>query len=590
MGVDEAKQLAEQLKLPLWAIRRIKGIGYSPTPLHHDMNGPCFTFPEFNSAGVPVGIVARYGDGTKKALAGSKRGLTLPVKDLSETTTPIFLVEGPSDTMAMAAVGLTAIGRPSNIGGIQQLAELLSEVPSSRLIIVVGENDQKPNGDWPGRDGARQTAQRLSEQLKRPVQWALTPDGAKDVREWVAGKLNDHNANEIGQQLSSKLQATAEGGVQPEPWAFRWEAIDSKAFASRDYRPNWLVKGALVDRQPCVIGGPQKSLKTTIGVVDLGISLASATPWLGKFDVPVQRRTCIVSGESGPWTLQETARRICKARGLILQDLGNQLFWQFRLPQLSIPEQLTAMRDGLKRDEIAVAIIDPLYLSLLNGNSDLAASNLYDIGPLLLRVAETCLAVNATPILLHHTTKPSAKKLEPLDLTDLAFSGVSEFARQWVLLSRREPHEGGSGQHALWLVLGGSCGHGGHYAVNVNEGQLSDDFSGRTWEICVMPVSEARDLEKETRTNAKEEARRQRDGDDERAIIRALETLSSKNAPVPYGRIRALSGLSKDRMNSAVERLLANKRVKSATVKVTIGNGGKRPSPALRIFNGEEEK
>lgn len=369
---------------------------------------------------------------------------------------------------------------------------------------------------------------------------------------------------------------------QPAPFAFQWEPVTSAVFASADYRPNWHIKNALVERQPCIAGGPQKSLKTTICGIDLGVSLAAGVDWLGTFAIPVRRRVGIISGESGPFTLQETAHRVCRAKGLNLEDLGDYLQWQFRLPQLAVNEQLEAMRAGLEKDGIEVAVIDPLYLSLLAG-TELAASNLYDIGPLLLRVAQACLSVGTTPILLHHTTKPSARKFEPLGLDDLAFSGVAEFARQWILLSRREAYEGGTGRHALWMVIGGSVGHGGHYAVDVDEGQLAEDFTGRTWELTVMPAGEARKADKD----AKEQAKRDRDTCDETGLLAALNRLAPSGDAVAKGRVRDLAGLSKDRMNAAFERLIDAKRVKRMTVKVATFNGAERDTEAIQRVKDE---
>lgn len=83
------------------------------------------------------------------------------------------------------AMGLSAVGRPSNRTGAALLRQLLSGFSEERSILVLGENDQKENGLWPGRDGAMYVAQELARTLERVIYWALPPDGAKDGRDWV---------------------------------------------------------------------------------------------------------------------------------------------------------------------------------------------------------------------------------------------------------------------------------------------------------------------------------------------------------------------------------------------------------------------
>src|SRR5262249_1488199 len=138
------------------------------------------TFPERNGTGAVIGITCRYLDGEKKAWKGGKRGLFVPT-GWREAGGPLLLVEGPSDTLAAVALNLAVIGRPSNTGGVEHLAELLRDFPSERRILVVAEYDANDKGEWPGRDGAVETATRLAKRLGRSVSRALPPNGSKDL-------------------------------------------------------------------------------------------------------------------------------------------------------------------------------------------------------------------------------------------------------------------------------------------------------------------------------------------------------------------------------------------------------------------------
>jgi len=126
------------------------------------------------------------------------------------------------------------------------------------------------------------------------------------------------------------------------------------------------IKKHLVLLQPKFMIGGSKTMKTTVAL-DAGISTASGTPYLSEFDVPRRLRTAFLSGESGAFTIQETARRICIARGIGLSDLDDWLLFQFRLPQLAVFDEVDALRCGFVESGIELAFFDPLYLSLLGG-------------------------------------------------------------------------------------------------------------------------------------------------------------------------------------------------------------------------------
>ena len=149
-----------------------------------DDAGRFWTFPERDGAGRVVGVTRRFLDGSKKMIHGGSRGLTIPA-GWRDRAGPLLLVEGASDVLALTACGFAAVGRPSNTGGVEHLAGLLADLSPDREVIVIGENDEKDSGLWPGRDGAIRTAAALAAKLARPVAWALTPDGAKDPRAWL---------------------------------------------------------------------------------------------------------------------------------------------------------------------------------------------------------------------------------------------------------------------------------------------------------------------------------------------------------------------------------------------------------------------
>jgi len=246
----------------------------------------------------------------------------------------------------------------------------------------------------------------------------------------------------------------------------------------------WLIDGMLVKGQPCILGGPKKSLKTNL-LVAMSIALGSGGKFLGRWQAK-KARTLFISGESGGATIKETAIRIARAAHVDLDEVD--AYFDERLPKLSVEEEMETLTAGIKEMGIEVIIIDPLYLCLLQGGEK-QASNLYDMGPLLLQIADACLGAGATPILAHHSRKNLNNPTSPLELEDLAFSGISEFARQWLLVNRRAAYNP-SQPHKLWFGYGGSVGHGGLFGLEIDEGELQSDFSGRIWDVSVKNLDE----------------------------------------------------------------------------------------------------
>lgn len=582
--------LAAELKLPERALSCIPNIGR-----HQDDGGTCYTFPEVNGHGYTVGISRRYVGGRKMAMAKSKRGLIVPT-DWKPKNTPLFIVEGASDVAAFNALGIPAIGRPSNMTGADDIATLLDQSGlDSCVVVVLGEYDPKPDGKWPGLDGCKKVSGELAKLLgdKFVIRWMMPPDGAKDIRRWAIDQNLDPTCADDWSDAGDRFLKTLEdphtlqmpGDVKAAADEFTFDVIDSPTFATTDYKLHWMIRLMLVTMQPILLGGPRKSLKTSI-IVDLVLSLGSGTPFLGVEDFRVYNRlrVAILSGESGEAVLQETARRICKAKGIDLASVD--VFWGFSLPQLANDSHLSALADGIDEHKIKVLVIDPLYLSLLAGleGKDIDAANLFQMGPLLMKIARVCLDHGCTPILIHHTRKNLAAPFEPLELEDLAFSGIQEFARQWLLVSRREKYEPGSGKHQLWLSVGGSAGQGGQWAIDVDEGQLEEDFSGRTWNVTLANAAEARKEAANDKHHAK-------CAEEETKLLEAIDKLSKGTfgAKVGFTKTRQISGLSGDKMTRVVQRLVDAGMVEECDIQVTVGSKAIRSTKGLRRVTKSSE-
>jgi hypothetical protein len=176
--------------------------------------GERWTFPERDSTGKIIGMATRLRNGEKIVLKDSKRGLYFPSPWNKVDTRTIFLPEGSSDTLALHACGLRAVGRPSNRAGVGHLAELLKEIPLSTQILVVGEYDPNEKGQWPGRDGAVKVAGELSTKLGRTIGWTLPPNKNKDVRAWVNAQGLDVALADAWSDAGDNLEKLLLAGIQ----------------------------------------------------------------------------------------------------------------------------------------------------------------------------------------------------------------------------------------------------------------------------------------------------------------------------------------------------------------------------------------
>lgn len=190
LSPDRLKELAENLKLPENALV-IYGLGFEPETR-------LWTFPMFDGQRRVCGFRTRDRDGNKRSIAGSRNGIFIPkdydepggalLDPLDDRPLLLLLPEGPTDAAAAYSIGFRAVGRPSNMGGQEQIKMLLEKSPRQDVIIIADHDPVKRLKDGtpfvPGWEGALHLANAIL-----PVCGTLKivrmPGETKDFRKWV---------------------------------------------------------------------------------------------------------------------------------------------------------------------------------------------------------------------------------------------------------------------------------------------------------------------------------------------------------------------------------------------------------------------
>lgn len=151
---------------------------------------------------------------------------------------PVVVVEGMTDTAAAMDLGFVAVGRPSNLAGLGELAKLVR----NRDLIIIGENDRKwdaTTGEWkhPGLDGMLAAFDYLRPHCRK-VTRVLPPEDFKDLRAWkTAGLTSDEFLAYVegGGETRAELKhlGTAEPLAVAETWLKQTQSIGEKLILRR---------------------------------------------------------------------------------------------------------------------------------------------------------------------------------------------------------------------------------------------------------------------------------------------------------------------------------------------------------------------
>ena len=149
---------------------------------------------------------------------------------------------------------------------------------------------------------------------------------------------------------------------------------------------------------------------------------------------------------------RNTRRRIAAARRVEAEELN--ITWCMEAPHIADPGDLAILRRHLNQERFDLVVFDPFYL-LLDGASGISPASMFDMGPVIGRITRLCLDAGATPVFLHHFSRPSSTKHDPPTLEDLAFSGLTQYCRQWLAPPLPSPPMSLNKGHRAMLLAAG---------------------------------------------------------------------------------------------------------------------------------------
>jgi hypothetical protein len=132
--------------------------------------------------------------------------------------------EGARDTIVSMILGMLSAGRTMNCCGdiVEAMTRWLRLRPHVRTLLVPVDNDLKPDGRWPGRDGSLRYARGVLAGWDGEAYLVPTPDGFKDLFEWFEAKWvppdDEEGLKAARQELSDLWEERAER-VEPAPAA-----------------------------------------------------------------------------------------------------------------------------------------------------------------------------------------------------------------------------------------------------------------------------------------------------------------------------------------------------------------------------------
>lgn len=425
---DIAERFAASIGLPTSALLQFD-VGYSP-------ERDALIIAEQDRYGGVVGLVARRESGQKRAMTGSKRGLT--GTGFLHRTGRLHIGEGFTDAVALASIGLHEIvGRPSSSSGTDELLHLVKE-SGYRQVVLFADSDK------PGQAGAAKLAHALATEV--PVRIVTPPRGFKDVRHWVVEGGANREEIERAIQSARPIEAARSDGYRRRLDVVRMSAVEAREV-------EWLFENRIPRAAVSIIAG-EPGVNKSFLTCHLAAAITTGRPFHPTSPATNPAEVVMLNAEDDPST---TVRPRLDAAGAVCSRV---LFVRSAIEpgndQNPVQRSVSLDRDIGMLDEllaqhprVAAIFIDPIN-AYLGGIGDVYKDT--DIRKVLTPLGELARKHNIAVIAVTHFTK-GGKQASPNPLYRVVGSIGFVGAARSVSAVLREPGQGGDTGRRFWTSV-----------------------------------------------------------------------------------------------------------------------------------------
>lgn len=305
---------------------------------------------------------------------------------------------------------------------------------------------------------------------------------ARHVRT-VTGTLTDHRQT-VAETLTPPTTDTddsdgpkTEADPPPPPGLTIHRATDRRHILDKPV--TWLINGVLTTDTACILGGPKKTLKSTL-LLHQAVAIAAGIPLLDTFHTPTPRNVLILAGEGGEHLTLTRLERIAAAYQL--DQIPNGIYYTIdplHMTQKGIVDTINTHADRL---DIGLIIVDPFYRYRGPGAR---SGDVFEMGQILADFTGPLQTPDRAVVIAHHYA--ATRHTTGHDLDSLSMAGAAEFADTWQLLGHRKPPDPSNGRYALDVTLGSRRWGADRWFIDYHDSTFDIDTNGwitpPTWTV-----------------------------------------------------------------------------------------------------------